>query len=302
MNIQEKIENQISKYAYTDTFSMEAFQNIKGLVGETITEADLQFVDCYVRPQLGLFIPTTGPCGYATRENHTHPAYMIVIYFDERKNEQRQSHYYAEITSPGMIHNDKDSLHYYCIMIEKTYFEERYQMYADEIPVFKETGFSLCSDILKALNTFAFEYSKQMLHADITFDAQAEIITHWCIRSLFGEALDMRAVSPDYSVARAQHFMEQHFAENITVEKLAGLGYISSSSLNRRFKKETGITPIEYLIEIRIRHAKTLLRRNNISITEIAVRCGFGSSAHFSSCFMKRTGITPTEYRDKYRN
>lgn len=301
MKIQEKNKNQISTRFCTDPFSWEAFQNVKGLVGETITAADLQFVDCYIRPQLGLFIPTTGPCGYAARENHAHPSYMIIIYFDEYQNVQRQSHYYAEITSPGITHNDKDSLHYYCIMIEKTYFEDRYKMYTDEAPVFVEKRFSICSDILKALNTFAFEYSKQMLHSDITLDAQAEIITHWCIRSLFGEALDMRAVSSDYSVARAQHFMEQHFAENITVEQLAGLGYISASSLNRRFKKETGITPIEYLIEIRIKHAKTLLRRNSISITEIAIRCGFGSSAHFSSCFTKRAGVTPTEYRDKYR-
>ncbi len=128
---------------------------------------------------------------------------MIIIYFDDYKNEQRQSHYYAEITSPGMIHNGKDSLHYYCIMIDKLYFEERYRMYADEIPVFAEKGFSICSDILKALNTYAFEYSKQMLHS----------VQDSRIRSLFGEALDMRAVSSDYSVARAQHFMEQHFAE-----------------------------------------------------------------------------------------
>lgn len=277
---------------------MNDFELMKELVGEAVTEEDLQYVDCYVRPQMGLFIPSTGSCGYAARTDHTHPAYMIVVYFTENK----RFHYHAEITSPDVPHNDKSGLHYYCLLIHKAYFEERYRMYSDDLPTFREHPFSLCSDIMKALNTFAFEYSKSMLHSDITLDANAEIITHWIIRSIFGETLDMRAVSSDYSVARAQHYMEQHYAEPITVAKLAELGYVSTSNFNRRFKKETGLTPIEYLIEIRIKHAKTLLRRKNLPITEIAMRCGFGSSAHFSACFQSRLGVTPTEYRNKFKD
>ncbi len=173
-------------------------------------------------------------------------------------------------------------------------------MYDDNIPCFDGRSFEICSDILKALNTFVFEYGKSMLNSDITLDAQAEVITHWIIRSIMGETLDMRAVSSDYSVARAQHYMEQHFSENITVAKLAAPGYVSQSCFNRRFKKETGITPIEYLIGVRLERAKTMLKRKKISVTEIAMRCGFGSSAHFSSCFQSRLGISPSEYREKY--
>lgn len=50
----------------------------------------------------------------------------------------------------------------------------------------------------------AFEYNKSMMNSDITLEAQATVITHWIIRSILGETLDMRAVSSDYSVARAQ--------------------------------------------------------------------------------------------------
>ena len=111
----------------------------------------------------------------------------------------------------------------------------------------------------------------------------------------------MSAVSSDYSVARAQHYIKQHFMEQITVSKLAELGYVSPSCLNRRFKKEVGITPIEYLIQTRIENAKKLLRRKDVPITEIVMRCGFGSSAHFSTCFHQRTNLTPTEYQEKYK-
>ena len=269
---------------------------IKELTGHTLTDEELSDFDCYVRPQLGVLIPTSGTLSNVKRVNQN--SYMIMIYFEHSTD--KFTHYYAQVTSPNVEYAFKTGLHYYCLLISKEYFEERFKMYAKDIPVFDAKEFEMCGDILKALNTFAFEYSKGMLNSDITLDAQSEIITHWIIRSIFGETLDMRAVSYDYSVARAQHYMEQHYMENITVAKLSELGYVSPSSFNRRFKKEVGITPIEYLIEIRINQAKILLRRKTIPVTEIAMRCGFGSNAHFSSCFQSRVGISPSEYRNKY--
>lgn len=277
---------------------MKDFNIIKHHIGDNISEDDFLNIDCYVRPQLGIFIPIAENFGAMTKVNHTHPSYMIVIYFEQTKD--KQHHYYAQITSPNVKHIDKSGIHYYCLMIQKEYFEKRYQMYSNDIPIFKEQTFEMCSDILKALNTFAFEYSKSMLNSDITLDSQSEIITHWIIRSILGETLDLRAVSTDYSIARAQHYMEQHYMDNITVSMLAELGYVSPSCFNRRFKKEVGITPIEYLIQIRIERAKILLRRKSIPVTEIAMRCGFSSNAYFSSCFQSRLGISPSEYREKY--
>ena len=173
-------------------------------------------------------------------------------------------------------------------------------MYTNEKPYFNWKEFSICHDILKTLNTFAFEYSKKMQNSDITLDAQTTIITHWLIRSILGENYDMRAISSNYAVARAEHYIEQHFSRTITIKQLAELGNMSPSSFNRVFKKETKLTPIEYLIEIRIEKAKKLLRRKEITITEIAMRCGFSSSAHFSSTFSRILNITPSEYRDSY--
>ncbi len=273
---------------------------IKNLIGDKVTKEDLAFVDCYMRPQLGIFIPAAGPCGYAARPNHSHPSYMVCISFGER--EERMSHYAAEIVSPGVPHNDKDGQHYYCILIEKEYFESRYAMYEKALPVYNGYSFLVCIDILKALNTFMFEYSKSMKNAEITLDAQAEIITHWLIRSILGENFDMRRVSSDYSVARAQHYMEQHYMNRITVSQLAALGYVSISCFSRRFKKETDMTPMEYLIDVRLNRAKILLRRKQISVTEISMRCGFNSSTHFSACFQNKLGLSPSEYREKYVN
>lgn len=269
---------------------------IENLVGD-VDGFDISMFDCYVRERFGIFIPI-----YDQMEkqsvNHKHPAYEIIINFDITSDTPR--HYWAEITSPNIIHNKNQIMHSYSLFIEKEYFEKRFLMYAEELPIFNGKAFEFCSDILKALNTFVFEYSKSMMNADITLEAQTEIITHWLIRSIFGETLDMRAVSSDYSLARAQHYIEQHYMDNLTVEKLANLGYMSKTTFNRRFKKEIGITPIEYLIEVRIKMAKLMLKRKENPMTDIAMRCGFGSSAHFSSCFQKHVGISPSEYRNKF--
>ena len=277
---------------------MREFESIKNLAGEEFAGEAMKRFDCYACPQMGLFIPIAGTYGETSGTEHSHPAYMIIIYFEESTD--KQLHCRAEITSPGVVHKNRTDFHYYCLMISGEFFESRYRMYDNEVPSFKEYSFPLCRDILKALNTFAFEYSKSMMNSEIVLGAQSEIITHWVIRSLLGENLDMRAVSDDYSVARAQHYMERHYGENITVSQLAGLGYISPSALNRKFRQEIGMTPIDYLIEIRIERAKILLRRKSISMTEISMLCGFGSSSHFSSCFQNRIGMTPTEYRNKF--
>lgn len=276
---------------------MKQFRSlVDDLVGE-IESFDFTLFDCYVRENFGIFIPVFEDARKRLI-HHKHPAYEIIIDFDRDSDKPR--HYWARITSPDVVHNRKHSMHSYILFIGKEYFESRFLMYAEDVPVFKGEAFEFCSDVLKALNTFVFEYSKSMLNADITLEAQAEIITHWLIRSLFGETLDMRSVSSEYSLARAQHYIEQHYMERITVEKLANLGYMSKTTFNRRFKKEFGITPIEYLIEVRIKMAKLMLKRKDNQMTDIAMKCGFGSGAHFSSCFQRYVGITPSEYRDKY--
>ncbi|NLL79053.1 MAG: helix-turn-helix transcriptional regulator [Clostridiales bacterium] len=277
---------------------MKDLEIIKRLIGERVTEEQLKNVDCFLQKNLGLFIPSLGVCGYAQQKGHTHPAYMVVIYFADTRT--KISHYPAVIYSPGIPHDDEPDLHYYCIMIEPEFFESQYALYSGEKFEQQVLEFEICSDILKMLNTFAFECSKRMPNFEITLDAHATVITHWIIRSILGESFQMRAISSDYSVARAQHFMEQHYSEKITVKELAELGYMSVSSLNRKFKKETDRTPMEYLIELRIEKSKKMLRRRNTSMADIAIHCGFNTSAHFSACFYKHTGKTPSEYQSRY--
>lgn len=76
---------------------------------------------------------------------------------------------------------------------------------------------------------------------------------------------------------------------------------VSYDYLRHCFKTEMGITPLEYLTELRISQAKNYLEDNRAySITRISSMCGFSDQYYFSRCFKKHTGISPREYRKKH--
>lgn len=276
---------------------MRDLEIIKKLVGNDITEHDLRFVDCYLGGNMGVFIPSMGECGYASRKNHVHPAYMALVMFD--KSGAPRNHYCASVTSPEIPHNDCEG-DYYCIFIDKDYFESVYLTYTDKVPTFSGTEFFICSDVLRALNMFAFEYSKQMKNSDITLSAQTELITHWIIRSILGESMDLRAVSLETDIARVQHYIENHYGDKLAVTNIAGMAHMSPSSLERAFKREFGITVMKYISDIRLEKSKLLLRRMDIPLTDIAMQCGFGNGARFAQLFKNAFDITPTQYRKAY--
>jgi len=83
---------------------------------------------------------------------------------------------------------------------------------------------------------------------------------------------------------------------------LAGLAGLSVSALSRRFHEETGLTPADYVAEVRIRKAKIMLDDPAKSVTDIALACGFYDASHFSSSFLKATGLSPSRYAARFAN
>ena len=73
---------------------------------------------------------------------------------------------------------------------------------------------------------------------------------------------------------------------------------IRRTQLCKIFHKLTGSTPIEFLSRIRIEHAKTLLRRSETKVIDIAFECGYSSSQYFANTFKQATGVTPSVYRE----
>jgi AraC-like DNA-binding protein len=90
----------------------------------------------------------------------------------------------------------------------------------------------------------------------------------------------------------AKSFIDKHFSEHINLDKIASKALVSKFHFIRLFKKYYGRTPNQYLQEVRIEKAKTLLQKGN-SIDEACNAIGFASKTSFISLFKKKTGITP---------
>lgn len=98
-------------------------------------------------------------------------------------------------------------------------------------------------------------------------------------------------------INRALEYMESNIAYNISIEEIAKEIYISPAHFGRVFKNHTGQTPHQYLLGLRIKKAKEMLKKDGISIEETANLCGFVSISHFSNVFKRLAGVSPSEYR-----
>lgn len=97
-------------------------------------------------------------------------------------------------------------------------------------------------------------------------------------------------------------YLEQHYTEPITLEEISQSLHISPSHLSHLFKRETGLSPIQYVIHRRIGEAQSLLMETALPIRTIEERLGFGSSCHLTATFKKYVGISPREYRKHFQS
>lgn len=99
-------------------------------------------------------------------------------------------------------------------------------------------------------------------------------------------------------LANAISYIEDHYLEPITLEDIAARSNISVRHLNRIFREYYQTTPIAYLQRLRLERASSLLKKTNLTITEISYECGFNDSNYLTRLFKKTYGISPKSYRE----
>ncbi|MEI7946822.1 MAG: AraC family transcriptional regulator [bacterium] len=98
-------------------------------------------------------------------------------------------------------------------------------------------------------------------------------------------------------VKLALHHLTKHTEENMTLAQLATAAGTSESYLKAHFKREVGMSPMEYLMWLRIEKAKRALMESEAPITDLAFQLGFKTSQHFATAFKRFTATTPRDYR-----
>ncbi len=101
-------------------------------------------------------------------------------------------------------------------------------------------------------------------------------------------------------MAPVKKYIDDHYSENISLDILAGIFFINKFYLTRLFKKQYGVSIINYLIQVRITRAKQLLRFTDMSIENISSEIGFNDNNYFSRTFKNVEGISPREFRSRW--
>jgi transcriptional regulator GlxA family with amidase domain len=99
------------------------------------------------------------------------------------------------------------------------------------------------------------------------------------------------------AVQQAMLIIEENIAGRVAVDELARRVNLSTRQLERLFSAELGVSPHEYILDLKLGRARWLLKRTSRNITDIALECGFADTSHFGRHFRKVYGQTPSAYR-----
>lgn len=97
-------------------------------------------------------------------------------------------------------------------------------------------------------------------------------------------------------ISQVRSFLDEHYSEKLSLESVASHFFIDKHYLARLFKEQYGVTLVTYLQQVRITHAKRMLRFTDKSIEEIGLECGIGELNYFSRVFKKLEGVSPRMY------
>ena len=156
-------------------------------------------------------------------------------------------------------------------------------------------------DILRYLNAMVQEATSQSMSYELVCHNLLEILLIKILRHQHFDLEVGKQSKATKDISFIKHYLETYYHESIQLEDLASMTHLSRFYISHSFKKEIGMSPMEYLIAIRIKESKILLRTTNYSISQVADIVGFTTPTYFSKQFRKSTGISPTDYREQYQ-
>lgn len=228
---------------------------------------------------------------------HNHPNYELVYYVNGKgtteigKNLYRYDNHTFTLIQPGCMHNEFHETETEVIFI---------CFYYNCDPVILKNG------IYHDTDGTLYRILMHMLEEMRSRKSFLELAIHGLLCQMIALAarLSDRTVKHEAGekIKYAKKYLEQYCSEKIDLKALAhNLGF-SYDYFRHIFKRSTGYSPAQYMIQNRFERAKKMLLGTDKKITDIALECGFSNTPQFSMMFRKNTGMTPKTFRDQYKS
>ncbi|MBN2222085.1 MAG: AraC family transcriptional regulator [Vallitaleaceae bacterium] len=142
---------------------------------------------------------------------------------------------------------------------------------------------------------------RQAQDTRFVFSAMLSLLCQTSKRQIEDEYFKVPLITATDKLSEIFIYMHAHFAEIESIQDIASNFYLSPNYLSRLFKKESGLTVMEYLMQIRLAQACYLLSKSDTKIKDIATSCGFKDTDYFFRIFKKKKGLTPKAFRARSR-
>lgn len=155
---------------------------------------------------------------------------------------------------------------------------------------------SVVSDV--ELGNRLSSYCEQILHSECVLDRECILMNLLQDISCYCVDIENKQEYHSACIHQVCEYISQKYTEVFTLSDLANIAHLSKYHFSRLFKTEIGLTPYEYLIQIKIKHSKELILKG-YSPVEVALELGFADQSHFTNLFKKHTGVTPMIFLKK---
>lgn len=202
------------------------------------------------------------------------------------------------LASTGLINGKKCATHWIAADAFRSMFPDVHLMpekiITDENGIYSSGGaYSFLNLVLHLIDKYAGRevaiYISKLLEVEIEREGQSKF-------AIFTGQKDHE----DEPIKKAQQYIESNVDQKITVDQLAGIFLLSKRNFERRFKKATSNTPVEYLQRVKMEAAKKSLESGQAHINEVMYSVGYSDSKAFRTMFKKVTGLSPLDYKRKY--
>ncbi len=229
-------------------------------------------------------------------QEHNHNCYELAYYYDGNgetsaaKKTYKYHPYTYAIYRPYVMHTET---HYNTSSIFDIGFSiDSSCPFQPETGIYEDSEKTIWSLIKKIRSEMGQKKSYYNYSVEL-FTAQL-LLTH---QRWYGRELN--SFNPMYYIYK---YIDENFIQDIDITTLAEMSGYSYDYFRHLFKEEAGVSPKNYIIDKRINFAKKLLLEMNISVSEVAHRCGFSTGSQFTVIFKERTGASPLQYKKSYKH